>query len=167
METLKDIKSHIAGSDLSVEEYKGMVKLVGQEKADSIVKSQLPRPPQSPTVGFLNPFNVDIEVDLSDGSKEKRRITKQRFKLALRQEQVAGSPLESQCIDGWLHLTGVFTPNANNNGYFIKESFIGTIQEANAREADKPDNTRPFVIGAWMSRQDAPQDSSQNPSDVL
>ena len=145
----KEITKFVAGTSTTVEMFKNLVEIGGEKGAINYVNAQRPRD-TSPTVGFLNPYTVTKEVELEDGTKELQRINKWKCKLALRQSQVAGSPLESQCIGGWVHLIADFTPNKIGTGFFVAESFVNTLQDANSIQAEKADDNG-FRYVTWMS----------------
>ena len=146
---IKEITKLVDGTPTTVEMFKQLVEISGEEQAIKFVNAQRPRD-TSPTVGFLNPYTVTKVVTLEDGTEEIQRIGKQKCKLALRQELLAGSPLEEQCIDGWLHLIADFTPNTRGSGYHVAESFVNTMQDANSIQAEKSDDNG-FRYVSWMS----------------
>tara|TARA_R100001594_G_scaffold149397_1_gene207086 strand:- start:1159 stop:1629 length:471 start_codon:yes stop_codon:yes gene_type:complete len=144
--TKVEITQFVKGTDITVEQFLVLCDTFGETKAKRMVNKERAK---SPVVGFLNPYDVKQEIDLGNGKTETRIITKQKLKLALRQKHVAGSPLEKQCINGWLHLIADFTPNANNNGYYVAEDFVMSMQQANTRQAEK-ENDNGFQHVPWM-----------------
>ena len=154
---IKEITKLVDGTPTTVEMFKQLVEISGEEQAIKFVNAQRPRD-TSPTVGFLNPYTVTKVVTLEDGKEEIQRINKQKCKLAIRQSQVAGCPLESQCIDGWLHLIAEFTPNKRGSGWHVAESFVNTLQDANSIQAEKADDNG-FRYESWMNNSNMTSES--------
>jgi len=157
MKSAKELKTFLQGSDITAEQYSGMVDLVGEEEADSYVISKQPK---SPTVGFANFFTVMVKDRITNKMVSIQKIN---FKLALRETNM--DSLKAQAIDGWIFLTGVMNPNSSGNGYHVAEDFVETFQDANSRkEASKNDNgfrLKPYLPMS-SNNSDAPQDANSS-----
>ena len=148
-----EIKKLISGTKVTLETFENLKNECGLKSAIEFVKTQkgenTPRVNNSPTVGFLNKFETIVR---DEETKKDYRVTKMRFKLGIPREQVAGSPLESQCEGDWLLLTGVFQPNKQSEGFYIGQDFIRSREQENLMEEEKShkQGKKPYVIHDWM-----------------
>ena len=115
MGNAKELETFLQGSNINTSEYKQLVDVFGEEKADNMVNLQKPK---SQTVGFANQFK--------DGNLA--------VKIAHKPETLK-SAIKDVDSDGWCYLILNMIPNSNGAGWHVSEDFVETFQQSNERRA--------------------------------